>query len=179
MINKIITYIKNKKNDYRKKNIEDKPKRRFKYLDTFYYFVYDLNDGPSAYIYHIITDIDTNKKYALNEKDFANAHLQINNGDNIGLLKGQGNRNNYKYVKLYDEGTFWIETKLDNFYNYEKDNITIGYDNEKSNITYGGSIYNRIEEKSLTFYNLNTNNDITFLDDVTFISGFAEFDNFD
>ena len=122
-----------------------------------------MGDDIDYYIYHVIEDVDTKKIYAI-FKTNTNVLLEITSG-NTKLLKGNGIRNkNWKEVNFNEEGSFWIDEELPDYYQNNGENISIKYLNKTHtlNIT---DIHNR-----------NQNYDISLLNKAIFITGYAEFD---
>ena len=166
------SYIKGVKN-----NCE---KRRFKYLDTFFYSEYHTSQGETGhtrfYYYNVIEDCDSHKLYAI-YKDASNSQLQVDFDGNTMLFKGKGIKSNWQRINYLDEGNFWIKEELPDFYKKENDNIILNFDKkfyylEKSK----KEKYEFFKNKTPILYNRNPDYDINVLDKVTFIDGYMEFD---
>ena len=71
-----------------------------------------------------------------------------------------------------DEGDFWIDEELNDFYSHEGDVIKI---NNYYEVVYGG-YYANGGSGGRKIWNLNQNYDISLLDKATFIYGVAKFD---
>ena len=152
------------------KKIKNKPKKRFKYLDTFYFRTITGRNDNYIYSYYVVCDNETSKIYAIDKVSFKNANLEIVM-KKAKLLKGQGIRSNFKEVNFNDEGNLWINEELSNFYSHIDNNIQIG----NFKLKYDGNIDNDYELHTL--YHLNSKYDISLLDKATFITGVAEFDD--
>jgi len=162
-----VLYDIKKRKKYEDYLMNSKPKRFFKYLDTFYYTIDEIDpDGNSTLkyiVFHVIEDIDSKKIYAINMKD-TNIHFQ-KNLKNIKILKGNGFRSNWKEASYNDKGSFWIDEELNNCYVHENDMVIINYQNEKYRINVSNNLFNTNHQ-----YN------ISLLDKAIFIKGLAFLD---
>ena len=158
-------------NKLRIKKIKKKyEKRRFKYVDTFYYMVSRTNGFTHCYWYHIIEDCETKKLYGIFGKNTQSKVQPTGAGSIVygGKL--------WQIIDYLDEGNFWIKEELPDYYKRNDQEIILDYD--KKFCYYdknGGKIKYSINKKP-TLSNNNKNYDITLLDKVTFIDGYMEFD---
>ena len=158
--------------EYRKNLMALMPKRRFKYLDSFYYvkiFYHSADETSSRrfIIYHVIQDTDSKKIYAIGESG-TNVRFQ-KVFDNTKLLRidnidGISTRKEWKEVNYDDVGSFWIDKELIDYYQNNGEKIMISYFGKKDKI------------KLSEMYNRNPKYDISLLDKAIFITGYAEFD---
>lgn len=161
----IIVYYYTQLKKYGKEVLVNKPKRKFKYLDSFYYKRIFKIGGRTKRIYfvlHIIEDIDTERIYAIGA-DSTNAHLDITNSG-AKILKGVGIRKNWKEVSFNEEGMFWIDQEVYDCYCNEGENVIIKYFIEEHKISVNNELFH-----------CNLEYDNSLLDKATFIMGFAEF----
>ena len=156
--------------EYRKDLISTKPKHKFKYLDTFYYVLEAwVDDTPSSqyFEYHIIEDLDSKKVYAIAEQ---NTNIRFEKiFDKTKVLRiddidGVSTRKDMKEANYGDEGLFWIDEELADCYQRDGDKIIINY-------------FEKHKLKVVEISNRNTNYDISLLDKVTFITGYAQLDS--
>jgi len=153
-------------------NIKSKyEKKRFKYVDTFYYKKYNIKLERTEFnFYHIIQDIESKKYYGI-FKNSSNSQVEVDLDGKVTVFRGQGFRNKWQRVNYGDEGSFWIKEELNDFYKRNGSDIILNYDVKLIGIT---------EEKPNNncpvLYNANKENDIKLLDNVIFIDGLAEFD---
>ncbi len=151
------------------------PKHRFEYVDFFFYhtFVYGRDDGGRIYGYFIIRDIDTSIMYAIHNRNVNVSFdfVSLFNNKKMDLFLNTSSR---REINFNDKGDFWISSMLNDGY-YMKDGDSIRINNER--FKYGGCIEktDRIDGHNI-LYNLNSNYDISLLDNVTFINGIVEFD---
>jgi len=153
--------------------ISSKPKKRFKYLDTFYYIIstsyYDANDRAYEYrVFHVIQDIESQKVYAIGESS-TNVRFQ-NWLDNTKVLRidnmtGISTHKDWKEVRYGDEGSFWVDEEMTGCYQNDGKNITINYFGQKDSIKEKNGISNRNEDY-----------DISLFEKATFITGHVIFD---
>jgi len=150
---------------YRERVILSKPKRRFRYLDSFYYMRKFRTNGETDVIYfvlHIIQDIDTERIYALDAKA-TNGHFQSIWGD-VKILKGVGLRTNWKEVYFKEEGVFWVDEEIYDCYSYDVEDVVIKYFGNEHRVNINNELFHR-----------NPEYDKFLLGKATFIRGFAEF----
>ena len=159
--------------EYRKNLISTKPKHRFKYLDSFYYLKIvrngDVEETASKeyIVYHVIQDLDSQKIYAIGETG-TNVRFQ-KTFDNTKLLRiddidGVSTRKDWKEVNYGDNGSFWIDQELMDYYHNDGEKITINYFGKKDKI--------KVDQ----MFNRNQNYNISLLDKTIFITGYAQFD---
>jgi len=166
----LVVYIVKNGKEYRKNLISTKPKHKFKYLDTFYYEkVVSLGDTLSRqhFVYHIIEDWDSKKAYAIAEQNTNIRFEKIFDKTKvlrIDNIDGVSTRKDWKEFNYGDEGLFWIDEELADCYQRDGDKIIINYF-EKHNL------------KEVEISNRNSNYDISLLDKVTFITGYAQLDS--
>lgn len=148
---------------------KNNPKRRFKYLDTFYYHFFDNEDFViKAYI--IVSDVDSSIIYAIPRTSFTNVGYDW--GTN-SVLKGKGL--NLKKVKYGDQGSLWIDKEEKKFYKRTENVVKFGrhmvlYTKEKDK----GFLYLTNMPR---LYNIDNSNDVSLLDKAVFVAvGIAEFD---
>ena len=162
-------------------NIKNKcEKRKFKYLDTFYYSKYETSQGDTGhtriYFYNVFEDVDSNKIYAI-YKDASNSQLQVNLDGSSILFKGQGVRTNWQRVNYQDTGSYWIKEELPEFYKKNNDEIILNFEDKfYYNQNPKGDKIEWIKNKKPIVYNRNPDYDLSLLDQVTFIDGYMEFD---
>ena len=166
----VVVYVVKVAKEYRKYLISTKPKHKFKYLDTFYYVLEVwVDDTPSSqyFEYHIIEDLDSKKVYAIAEQ---NTNIRFEKiFDKTKVLRiddidGVSTRKDWKEVNYGDEGSFWIDEELADCYQRKGDKIIINY-------------FEKHKLKVVEISNRNTNYDISLLDKVTFITGYAQLDS--
>jgi len=166
----VVVYVVKVAREYKKDFISTKPKHKFKYLDTFYYVleIWDDDTPSSQYFeYHIIEDLDSKKVYAIAEQ---NTNIRFEKiFDKTKVLRiddidGVSTRKDWKEVNYGDEGLFWIDEELVDCYQRDGDKIIINY-------------FEKHKLKVVEISNRNTNYDISLLDKVTFITGYAELDS--
>ena len=118
-----ILYLKKMQDKKMQKIIDNTPKKRFKYLDTFYYFITIKNGNSNSTIYHfyvVLEDMDDNKIYAIPDPMFRNA-MSINIAGKFSIIKGKSKQP----VIHQDQGSFWIQQTLDNYYYRSNDIVAI------------------------------------------------------
>ena len=139
-------------------------------MDTFYYELEIwVDDTPSRqhFVYHIIEDLDSKKVYAIAEQ---NTNIRFEKiFDKTKVLRiddidGVSTRKDWKEVNYDDEGLFWIDEELADCYQRDGDKIIINY-------------FEKHKLKVVEISNRNTNYDISLLDKVTFITGYAQLDS--
>lgn len=160
---------------YRNNLIATKPKKRFKYIDSFYYSIWIQSgdvEEPShrqMCIYNIIQDLKTNKYYAIAEQN-TNMRLDIKGKKTkllrIDIIDGVTTKKDWKEADYNDEGTLWLDCELPDCYQNDGTYITVKYYGEDHKAEINSQVFNR-----------NSNNDISLLDKSTFILGYAELDN--
>ena len=118
----IVGYIIYHRERVRRQNlVKNGEKHRFKYLDTFYYSSGN-GDGTSDFIiYHIISDVETNKIYGMGAGDFGEdvfyftfGRVEIKTPIENGSIP----------INFGDEGDFWIEKELEEDY-YKKQYVAL------------------------------------------------------
>ena len=166
----VVVYVVKLAKEYKNELISTKPKHKFKYLDTFYYVleIWDDDTPSSQYFeYHIIEDLDSKKVYAIAEQ---NTNIRFEKMfDKTKVLRiddidGVSTRKDWKEVNYGDEGSFWIDEELADCYQRKGDKIIINY-------------FEKHKLKVVEISNRNTNYDISLLDKVTFITGYAQLDS--
>jgi len=160
-------------------------KHEFEFLDLFYCNEESPNQHRNSLLYYIIRDIKTSKLYCICENNISSStnvetglrkyketyvdyipkthffNIKKNNENDINI-------NEFKEVKLYDKGSFWIDKEANNDYfvkhlkNLSKNYL--GVLDSKDNV---------IQDNKL--YNVNSKNDVSILDSVNFITGIIEF----
>jgi len=166
----VVVYVVKVAREYKKDFISTKPKHKFKYLDTFYYVleIWDDDTPSSQYFeYHIIEDLDSKKVYAIAEQNTNIRFEKIFDKTKvlrIDNIDGVSTRKDWKEFNYGDEGLFWIDEELADCYQRDGDKIIINYF-EKHNL------------KEVEISNRNSNYDISLLDKVTFITGYAQLDS--
>ena len=158
--------------EYRKNIMISKPKKRFKYLDSFYYVKIthlgtDETSNKDFVVYHVIQDLDSKKIYAIGETG-TNVRFQ-KVFDNTKLLRIDNmdentTRKDWKEVNYGDSGSFWIDQELVDYYSNNGEKVTINYFGKKD-IVKANQIFNR-----------NKNYNISLLDKTIFITGYLQFD---
>lgn len=148
-------------NDYLKEIVNTKEKRRFKYIDSFYYNKVVKNEdiNKMLIVYHVIEDMENNNYYAI-ESYYSNSFFR-GPIDNIKLFKGANWFNNPNIIKYGDTGSFWIDKELNNYYKCVDNNMIIN--------DYSIENPNDIKSYTQTFTN-------SLFDKITFITGYVEFD---
>ncbi len=161
--------------EYRKNLMATKPKKRFKYIDSFYYEKVvrvgspDETSSKQYFVYHILEDIDSKKTYAIAEQNtnirFEKALdktkvLRIDDIDGVTTYK------DWKEANYNDKGSFWIDEELTDCYQNDGTNIIIKYFGENHKVKINGELFNR-----------NNNYNVSLLDKSTFITGYAELEN--
>ena len=174
----VILYLifKKRKNNKMKKIMENRPMRRFKYLDTFYYTLIqgDGEDTLHIPLYHpVLMDEETGQIYVVNKPLFKNAWF-ITIGNETHFKKGKVGEVNFN-----DSGAFWIDEELNGFYQKNDEFITLDnkqlvYSKYRSNVAISG--YGDTEETVSILYNFNPNYDASLLDNAKFITAVIEFD---
>ncbi len=165
---------KNYKNSIKKKYQE----RKFKYLDTFFYGKYETRTEHTVYhFYHLIQDVETNKKYIIS-KEATNSQVEINLSGNSIVFRGEGFRNKWQKVSFEDEGSFWIKKEIPEFFEASEDKRIIAF---TDNVVYFKSqdAYEKTSKvfgkKTYPLFNINPDYSIKDLDEATYITGLAEF----
>lgn len=166
----VVVYVIKVAKEYRKNLISTKPKHKFKYLDTFYYELEVWIDNTLSsqwFEYHIIEDLDSKKVYAIAEQNTNIRFEKILDETKvlrIDDIDGVSTRKDWKEVNYGDEGLFWIDEELADCYQRDGDKIIINY-------------FEKHKLKVVEISNRNTNYDISLLDKVTFITGYAQLDS--
>lgn len=177
----IILFFQKKDANKMKKIIESKPKHRFQYLDTFYYYiVQNDSDGGTKipFYYFVLMEEGTNQVYVIDKTLFRNAWYASFFGKEMQLYKGKiGSKDNV--VQFYDRGNFWIDEELNNFYQNDGRFITLNntkliYSKYQSEATVSG--YGNDDENIPILYNFNPNYDSSLFNNAKFITGVVEFD---
>lgn len=153
--------------EYRDNLMASKPKRNFKYLDSFYYMRYRPSNSSSSRtrftIYHVIKDTESEIIYAIHETEtnvllsYVLGDTTLYRNDNVDGITWQ---KDWKIVDYDDQGSFWINEELSDYYKNDGNKILIGKEKLKDQ-----QIFNR-----------NGNYDISLLEKATFISGYAKFE---
>lgn len=155
---------------YIKNLVMTKPKKRFKYLDSFYYYKkVDFDSISKHFVYHIIEDVDSKKIYVITEHGTNIIFEKILDKAKVfrvGDMDSISARKDWKEVNYGDEGSFWIDKELTDCYNNDGENVIINYSGEK----------HKLKNNSVTFI-INNSIDISLLDKATFIMGYAQLDN--
>ena len=175
----IVTVVRGAKlgKKYRKNLMANKPKQRFKYIDSFYYTMW-LNSGSveetsrrQIVVFDIIQELSTKKYYAISEYN-TNMRLEIKPKKTkmlrIDDIDGFSTRKDWKEVDYNDEGSLWIDCEMPDCYQNDGTYITVKYYGEDHKIKIDGQLFNR-----------NSDNDVSLLDKSTFILGYASLDTKD
>ncbi|MBO5142471.1 MAG: hypothetical protein J6C46_05660 [Clostridia bacterium] len=153
-------YLQLKK--YREDVLLSKPKRRFKYLDSFYYEKI-VHTGESRrrreyFVIHILEDVDTERIYAIDAKA-TNGHLQKILED-VKIVKGAGREK----IRYHEEGIFWLDQEFNDCFYYDGEDVIIKYFGAEQRVNINNELFHT-----------NPEYDVSLLDKATFIMGFAEF----
>ena len=168
----LIYFIRTGK-EYREKLMTSKPEKRFKYIDTFYYYKdrYNSPDEISASMhiaFHIIQDKDSKKYYAIEEKNTNVLFSKVFNETKLLRVDNENKvttRKDWKEVNYNDEGSFWVDEELVECCQCVDDNVVINYYGENDKLKFGSELLNR-----------NSNYDSSLLTKSIFITGYAKFD---
>lgn len=153
---------------YNENIVLSKEKKRFKYLDTFYYTKnFNRGDdtlGTDFFVYHVIQDIGSEKVYAITEHS-VNARFQID-FKATKLLKQdiENGKKVWKDVNYNDTGSFWIDKEIKDCCHIEGDKIIINYF-EEHKVKIASELFHR-----------NPAYDVSLFNNAIFITGHAEFD---
>ena len=138
--------------------ISTKPKKRFRYLDSIWYYVYTGPETASdTYVYHIIQEIDTDTIYAI----YSNYTNKV-----------------WYNIPFQKEGSFWIEEEVQNPFYHNGERVKIDEKNIK--VIKLGNEHKRIwaNRDNVVLHHENENCDIVqLLNQAIFITGIAEFDD--
>lgn len=167
----IVTALRTGKK-YREELKSTKTPMRFKYLDTFYYYL-SYYSGPDDtvrrehYAFDIIEDLSNKRLYAIAEQNTNSRFEQVMDNTKmwrIDEIDKVTTRKDWKEINYNDEGTLYIDKEIPDCFTKNDKGYILTY--------YGG----KQKIKTGEIYNRNTNNDLSMLDKVTFITGWAEFD---
>ena len=174
----ILVVVNSSTKRYNNKIMKEKAKIRWKYLDTFFYsYLSGVGDNSNHVyiIFHIVSDINSGKIYAIPESSFTNATHRVLLND-FDVLKGKGFINKLKKIEIGDCGSLWIDKEMNDCYYH---------DNEMIKLSNRKVIYSKENDKNSlkasniqphNLFNLNAEYDISLLDKATFVYGVAEFD---